>query len=283
MKNTTIPLGKTLYFLLMFGLLIWGSSCERVIDLELDGVNNPVFIIQGEVIDREGRSYVRIQKSQDYYDISEAPLFSGAEVIIRDDRGGEFRFEESSEIPGNYFPADPNFKGEIDVTYSMEVNAEGKTYRSSSKMPPNAEIDSLVIRFQKASIFRDEGYYFYFFGKEPQERKDWYRWKTYKNDSLYDGPDDILIADDEFVQGEIDNLEFPYNFELGDTIRLEQYATTEEVFEYYDGLLDVIFNDGGLFSPPPVNPPTNIEGNNVTGVFSAASMIDETVIVEDEE
>jgi len=48
-------------------------------------------------------------------------------------------------------------------------------------------------------------------------------------------------------------------------------------------LVNLLFNDGGLFSPPPENPRTNIrvlEGNGeVLGYFMVSPVLTETVVI----
>lgn len=266
-------------FLLLVATSFLHFSCEEVIELELEGTEEPLIVIQGQVVDTAGYSHVLITESLDFYNPTKAPRISNAQVSVTDDLGNVQLFREDSA--GFYVPVDPNFRGEVGRIYSLRVEAKGKVLTASSELLPVTQIDSLVTRYVENRPFRDDGYYLYFFAKEPPNEENFYRWKVYRNDTLFDEFDDILLADDEFVQENIENLELPYAFEVGDTVALEQYSLNEEVFNYYNELLTLAFNDGGLFSPPPVNPPTNIEGG--LGVFSASSLIRVVEIIEAEE
>ncbi|MEM6298524.1 MAG: DUF4249 domain-containing protein [Bacteroidota bacterium] len=271
---------KKLWYL--FPFLFTAFACEQVIDLELDSTDEPLVVIQAEVIDTAGYSYAQITQSLDFYNPTAAERITNANVQVTDDLGNIFPFSEGAELDGIYLPEDPSFRGEVGRTYTLTVQANGQIFTATSELLPVTQIDSVVTRFVEESIFRDEGYYLYFFAQEPPNEDNFYRWRVYRNDTLFDEFDDILLADDEFVQENIENLELPYAFELGDTVALEQYSLNEEVFDYYNELLTLAFNDGGLFSPPPVNPPTNIQGGGL-GIFSASSLVREVIIVEEDE
>ena len=95
------------------------------------------------------------------------------------------------------------------------------------------------------------------------------------------------MASDEFVNEELNDLEFPFAFQLQDTLRLEMYSLELSMFNYYNELLTILFNDGGLFSPPPVNPVSNIK--NLTdprkpplGYFQASPVVAEEVVIQDD-
>ncbi|WP_291720985.1 DUF4249 domain-containing protein [Bernardetia sp.] len=240
-------------YILLF-IIIAFSSCEEVIDLELRGKDDPALIVEAEVVDVEGYSFVRLGESLDFYDPSEEPKVSGAIVSVTDQNGNKMDFLESSEEAGLYLPQDSNYKGVVGNTYNLRIEYKNEAFTSESTIFPTTDIDSVQIRFVPESRFQDEGYYLFFYAKEPQETRDYYFWRNYVNDTLiYDNAGDLLYSADDAVGENIDGLQLPYAYELGDTVRLEQYSITKEAYDYYDDLVDVVFNDGGLFSPPPVN------------------------------
>ena len=279
MKNISF-LNKS--FILLF-MLVAFSSCEEVIDLPLKGADSPALIVEAEVIDVKGYSFVRLSETLDYYDPKEAPKVSGAIVSVTDQDGNKMNFLENSEELGLYLPQDPEYKGVVGNTYNLSIEYKGKTFTSESKIYRVTGIDSLQIRFVPETRFQDEGYYLYFYAKEPQDTQDYYFWRNYTNDTLnYEDAGDLIFASDQGIGEDIDGLQFPFIYEAGDTVRLEQYSITKEAYDYYNDLTTVVFNDGGLFSPPPVNPRTNIKGGNVLGVFMTSSMLSETIYVPKE-
>ena len=269
-------------FILLF-LLLSFSSCEQVIDLPLRGKDSPALIVQAELVDVKGYSFVELSKTLDFYDPSEQPKASGAIVSMTDQNGNTMNFLESSERLGFYFPQDSEYKGVVGNTYNLSIEYEGEIFTAESKIYRTTNIDSVQIRFTPGTRFQDEGYYLYFYAKEPQDTKDYYFWRNYRNDTLiYDDVGDLIFANDEGIGENIDGLQFPFIYEAGDTVRLEQYSLTKEAYDYYNDLTSVVFNDGGLFSPPPVNPRTNIKGTNVLGIFMTSSMVSLTTFVPEE-
>src|SRR5690606_40354016 len=122
-------------------------------------------------------------------------------------------------------------------------------------------------------LFRDEGYYIKVYGEIPFEDDNYYRIRIIENDTLKDGQDDYLLFDDTFGLKFFDQgLELNYDFSAGDTVDLELYRLNQKPYTYFVQLVNLFYSDGGLFSPPPQNPDTNIEVVNghvdVLGYFS---------------
>ncbi|MCC5946448.1 MAG: DUF4249 domain-containing protein [Bernardetiaceae bacterium] len=279
------------FILLIVGVFLMSFllySCEKVIDLELEGTDNPFYVVDAHVVNYKGYSFVKLTQTMDFYAPGSTPRISNAQITVTDDLGNSERFLEKPDSAGYYVPENPDYKGEIGRTYTLRIEVGDEVFDAESTIFRTTDIDSVVVRFVPGNFFRDEGYYLYFFAYEPPETRDFYRWKTYRNDTLiYENVSDILIASDELVGSEIENLELPYRFDMGDHVRLEQYSLTEEAYNYYDQLISSFFNDGGLFSPPPVNPRSNIRGGRVIGIFSTSAMvwreitITEDIVVED--
>lgn len=265
------------YILVLFALIISLTSCETVIDLELDGRDSPLVVIEANVINKEYLSFVKLSESINFYTPKAPPALSGANVSVSDDLGNIEIFLEDSL--GTYLPQDPEFKGQIGQTYHLKVEVNGQTYTAHSELLPVANIDSLTSYEVIDEPFKDDGFYVGFYAKEPQDTDNWYLWKAAVNGVYFSDFEDLMFADDQFVGADINNLELPFTFALGDTVLFEQHSITEEVYQYYSQLQDIYFSDGGLFSPPPVNPITNIEGGAV-GIFITSAMDSKEIIVK---
>jgi hypothetical protein len=60
---------------------------------------------------------------------------------------------------------------------------------------------------------------------------------------------------------------------------VEIYSLTREQFVYFTDLANILNSDGGMFSPPPANPRSNISGGalglfQVSGISRASILID---------
>lgn len=117
--------------------------------------------------------------------------------------------------------------------------------------------------------------------QEPQDREDQYLFKFYRNDTLVrDFPTDIYVAEDELLGGNIAELEIAGYYAVGNVSRVEMYSLTREAFVYYSDLSNLLNGDGGMFSPPPVNPRSNIS-NGALGYFQVSAIDVEELVVYD--
>jgi hypothetical protein len=78
-------------------------------------------------------------------------------------------------------------------------------------------------------------------------------------------------------------LELGYAFQKNDRVRLELYRLNKDAFVYLSQLVNLLFNDGGLFSPPPQNPTSNIRvvsgKGEVLGYFAVSPLLSRTVVI----
>ena len=132
--------------------------------------------------------------------------------------------------------------------------------------------------YEKATSLVEEGYYLSIGANSPDPNiVNYFRWKVYEGDSLYNGVNDIIVARDDYFEGEF-QFQFPYPFELGDGVKVEMYSLNKDAYDYYQGFVTVLQSDGGLFSPPPVNAPSNIS-ERALGLFQACSVVSSEVII----
>ncbi|MFP4089614.1 MAG: DUF4249 domain-containing protein [Cyclobacteriaceae bacterium] len=269
------------------------SSCQEIVDIELP-VEDPRLVIDGHVYywpdqPEKNEARVVVSTSGNYYDEDTFNPVNNAQVEIEDVVSGQiYELPPLEDEPGTYL----NTSLPIDSgrTYRLHLAYGNEQYEASGTVLPIAQLDSFSYKYREASLLLDSGYYFFFSGRTPKERGiNYYRFKIYENDSLYDQPEDYLIQSDELLRAQIDTLQLAnYAFELGDTVRIEMYSLNKDVFDYYNELLELLFNDGGLFSSPPRNPDSNIV--NVTdplraplGFFQVSSVLSGGAIVEEKE
>ena len=106
-----------------------------------------------------------------------------------------------------------------------------------------------------------------------------------ENDTLKNQRDDYLLFDDTFGLNFFEEgLELGYAFEENDKVRLELFRLNRDAFDYLSQLVNLLYNDGGLFSPPPQNPTTNIkvvQGDpEVLGYFVVTPVLSKTVVIQ---
>lgn len=261
-------------------------SCEE--DIRLDISQAPAqFVIEGLVTNRMDQHFVRLSESVSFYDTNITPKVSTATVQIEDSEGNVFTHVHNPnnhpDSVGYYLPTTP-YQGKIGNSYTMTVNLDGTTYTATDHLSSVTEIDSLSIRIDEDELDDpdDEGRFFeiLFYAIEPQDTKDFYLFKFYRNGELLkDNPEDIYYSDDDVLGETINDIPTAGYFAEGESGTVEIYSLSREAFVYYFDLESVLNNDGGLFNQPPVNPRTNIN-NGALGFFQTSAINSKSIIVE---
>ncbi len=262
-------------------IVFLSTGCREIIELKLPSAPEKL-VIEGLVTDNEGPYTVVLSTVGDYFENNSPPTVSGAKVTISDISSGMSEILAEGE-PGHYKTS--SLRGTAGNTYQLQVEVNGEIFISTATMPIAPIFDSLNYKYQPESTFRDEGYYIYFYGKTDKSQINYYRWLVYENDSLYNDRSDYILATDEFIQENVRGLEFPYAFNEGDTVRITMFGLNREVYNYFNELVNLLFNDGGLFSSPPVNPTSNIRNetnprNVPLGYFQVSPSTSREIIIK---
>lgn len=248
-------------------------SCEETIVLDLDQTPSRL-IVEGLITNIEGKQYVRITKSVDFYKEGKATPVNDATVTVTDDLGERISFTNATNN-GMYLPP-ADFVGSVGRTYKLMVEFENEIYEAEDEMMPVTHFDSVGYQLNQDE-FEDPDeigkvYELVIYAEEPQYRKDYYLFKFYRNDSLkIKESTDIYFSDDTVLGERIDALTSPVFFGEGDTAEIQMLSLSRRGYLYYNDLQFLISSDGGMFSPPPANPRTNLS-NNALGFFQVSAM-----------
>lgn len=276
---------KNLFIYISVALLL--TSCEEPITLDLDQTPSRI-VIEGQVTNVAGRQYVRVTRSADFYQSGVTDRIPNAQVTITDDAGEEIQLVHnpggSEDSVGYYLPAG-DYVGVIGRTYTMTVELDGQTYTGSDIMPPVTAIDSIgwqVNRFRERDEPSDGKIWeLLFYAREPRETEDNYLFKFYRNDSLtYTNETDVYIFNDYGIGERIEGFPSPVYYAPGDKGRVEMYSITRDGFLFFNDMFTIMNSDGGMFSPPPANPRSNITGGAL-GFFQVSAMVSSEVVVEE--
>jgi len=274
---------KKIFNILIISMLIL-SSCEEVVQLDLDSVD-PVVIIEGMVTDQETWQYVKVSKSIDFYDDNPNNFVGNATVTVSD---GTVTYNynhnplNKEEHKGLYFSETP-FAGEVGKKYTLSVTVDGITYTAVDELFPVTAIDSLTYQVNEEEMEDPEEpnhiYEILFYAHEPQDREDFYLFKFYRNDTLVrDDPTDIYFSNDDLLAEEINGIEIAGYYQIGDVGKVEMYSISNAGFVYYNDLINLLQSDGGMFGSPPVNTRTNISGGAL-GFFQCSSVVSSSIEV----
>ena len=262
-------------------------SCQE--EVQLDFGNTPKKpVIEAIWTDDASENQIKITYTRDYYDTLDNEIAKNASVSIKDNASGEtvdFTFVEEL---GYYLPSD-NQEAVIGHQYTLQVLLDGNEYTSEGITQEPPILDSITYVFEEERFFADEGYFLTLYGKIPFDDGNFYRLLITKNDTLLNSSNDYFLFDDTFGNDILDNgfVLNGFAFEEKDKIKLQLIRLNENAYDYLSQFVSLLFNDGGLFSPPPENPKSNIVASNgdgqVLGYFMTGSLISKTITIEGEE
>jgi hypothetical protein len=279
---------------ILLSVIISVFACQELIDLDLTQ-SAPKVVIEGQITDQSGPHKIKVSRTTNYYDTAGIPPVSDAVVQLLDD-------SENLIEQFNYYPEDSSFRssenwaGEVGQTYILSVEADGDIYQAKGKILENATLDSLYFLSSETlealgqNVLGDDGYYLFANGVIRGDGIQYYRLQVKVNDTLKNTRGDIAnsVLSSELFGREFVGLPIPGTFQASDTIDLSLASLSEDTYRYYIEFINLLFNDGGVFSPPPVNPTTNIV--NITtpnkfalGFVQFSSVLNEQVIIPEEE
>ncbi len=273
-------------FVAILGILLF--SCQEEVNLPLASLDEDIPVIEASWTDVNFYNEVKISKAQNYFDTTNRPYIEDAEVYI---------LERSSQRRINFFffpqtasfrPVNPQEVARVGEAYELHVIWQENEFVANGLMLAPPIVDSLTYAFQPKRLFRDEGYYIKVYGQIPFEDNNYYRIRIIENDTLKNDRGDYLLFDDSFGLSFFEEgLELGYAFKARDEVRLELYRLNQDAYNYLNQLVSLLFSDGGLFSPPPQNPDTNIRvlkgGTDVLGYFMVSPVLTHSLKIEEKE
>ena len=248
-------------------LIIVFSSCQKVIDLDLNSAS-PQIVIEGNVYDKTGPYLVKISQTVNFDESNVFPPVTGATVEISDDAGNSEVLIEASS--GNYISS--SLQGIPGRTYTLSVASNGKIYTATSTMPNPVNIDSIDL---EKSMFGNDKLVSVNFN-DPANINNYYRLIEFINNEQQPG---FNVTDDNLNQGKIIRYSFMSagngsKLVIGDNVTVWLESIDKGVYDYFR----TAGNDGGQSSSPS-NPTSNIS-NGALGYFNACSVHAISIIVQ---
>jgi hypothetical protein len=271
---------SNILFTLAASLLLF--SCEKTVTLDIEE-STANLVIEAQVTDLADHNYVKISRTNAFYDTGETPRVENATVTVEDSDGNIFTFSHDADSAGFYFPETP-FAGEIGKSYKLRVLVDGIEYTAQDELVRLVPIEKLEYRInpdeQNDPEVPGRFYELLLSVVEPKDTKDYYLFKSYRNDTItYQNETDIYYSDDELIGEKLDGIPMPVYYSKGDLARVEVFSLSRDAFVFYRDLQKLLNNDGGLFGTPPANPRTNIS-NGALGFFQVSAVQMGELVIE---
>src|SRR5688572_8129411 len=178
------------------------SSCEDVVQIKLDE-GSKLFVIDAFVDNLPGKQKIRVTTNDSYFSNRQAPPVPNASVLLKDLTSGvDYTFVYEGDGNYVYNVASTDTIARLNHQYELNVTIDGSLYKALATQKRTAKIDSIGREYFNG----DNG-----FGGPPQEpfyfctlfakdkvdaNTDYYRIKTYRNDTLFSGSGDLNICID---------------------------------------------------------------------------------------
>ena len=273
---------RYLKFIALLTIAAGFFACEEVVEIDVNQ-SPPQLVVDGLLTDEDTFHTVRISTTANFNGES-GQVITGAAVQVRDNMGNIFNYIHNptgaDSLDGMYY-SEQKFAGVTGRIYDLEVLINDLTLTASDTLLPITEIDSLVIREDPFADPNDENGRFYqvlLYAAEPQETRDFYYFRFYR-DSVIVADNSVFAFDDEPLGDRLDGLPSPVNFAEGEYASVEIYSLSREQFVFYTDLGNLLNSDGGMFSPPPANPRSNIQGGAL-GLFQVSGLRRAGLLIE---
>ena len=272
---------KKATLLIVFLISVFFSSCEEVVDVDLDTAP-PKLVIAAAINWAKGstgaQQTIKLTTTTGYFE-NEIPTVSGATIYIENSTGERFNFNEASGT-GQYVCL--NFKPVIDEQYTLTVISNGNTYTATETMKSIAPITRLEQNNEGGFTGKDiEIRAFY---NDPANADNYYLYKYAYSNKI---TSNYYVDEDKFFQGnEFFSLSDDDELEPGDNIQIVHYGISKQYYNYMSILVSIAgSNVGGPFQSPPATVKGNImntteKSNYPLGYFSLSETDSRTYTIE---
>lgn len=289
---------KQFYLATFFSALLLFSSCEDVVQVELDN-GATLYVVDAFLNNKPETQTIVLTTSDNYFSNQAAPIVPNASVTLTDVTGNKvYNFQYSSNGKYTYDAASLGAIDGENHVFELSVIINGVNYTSMGTQKRTAVIDSISSVYTEDPGFGAEPVYncFLWARDKVDQVADYYWIKTYRNDTLFAEPGDLNMAIDgtngEVFDPNADTLDFTppsiflgfASFQKNDVCRVEVHSISRECYNFLTQAVTQIQN-GGLFATTPENVKTNIvtpssAGIKAIGWFNIAKVETEVKLVQ---
>ena len=275
----------------IFVLSIGVMSCDEEVDLTLPAAPERL-IVEGRVEkiigETDYQQQVTLSTLNDFFDQSQTPRVTDAQVSVRDSEGNIFNYSPDPAVPGRYF--NDELRGETGETYTLTIQWRDETYEATETLRAVPALDSVYQKFEEENTFEDGGIKLAVDFVDPAGQENYYFWELYsdgQNQILADpGNSGNVIAKDEFWDGQRIEGYFPNEervFTAGDEVIVRHIGISKQTYDYLFLLFEQTGQTGQLIDVPPALIKGNIRNltnqENIAMGYFGASEVDEAFLL----
>ncbi|SEM81229.1 protein of unknown function [Mucilaginibacter gossypiicola] len=262
------------YYILTACILLFASSCTKVVDLKLNDESGKL-VIEGNITNGTGPQIFKLSTNVPFTNTNTYPAVSGATITVTDQAGNSYLFVEG--VAGTY--TNTQLTGIPGNTYTMTALIKEITYTAVSTMPQVVTLDSLSSKNQAISTGDNPKKQVTAYYRDPAGLANQYRFVEYVNGVQVK---DVFATNDQFNDGLATNMVLRGGdgdenaIHAGDTVTVEMQCIDHPMYLYWLTLSQQSqVGPGG--SVTPSDPPTNITPVTL-GYFSAHTTQTKTIV-----
>jgi hypothetical protein len=257
--------------LILLTLIIIGfTSCEKVIDVDLNEAN-PVIAIEGSFSAEDSTVRVKISLTANYFGTNQPASVSDATVTIIDQNG----ITSSVPLIGDGYYELQNYIPSFNTVYTLNVVHNGQSYSAQCKLFSAVPLNPLSYEYFPSFFGSDPGYAVFLNFDDPIGIENYYQIVLTKNDTTLNTIPDYYTQDDQLTDGNTVSRPLFTLFDIADTIDLEFRSIDKKVYDYINEIQATI----GGNSSAPANPTSNWS-NKALGYFNAYSSSKGSIIIQ---
>lgn len=268
---------KRYYILILFGLF----SCETE-DVPRTGAGN-LLVVQGWFTDLDTFQTVKLSLSQDFLVNEQETYVQDAGVFVSGNNGESYAYDYVGN--GVYQTRDKE-KASSGVNYTLTITlSDGRIITSpGERMKRAPSIDTLGYDYYERPSEENQNiieqvYYPILQFQDPGSYSNYYRIKAYKNDTLFAQPENMILINDRFFNGNKPKIENEFallEYFRNDSISLELHEISRDGYEFLRLLKSQTTSLGSASSvtPSPINSNLQYLNSNeaVLGYWGTASI-----------
>lgn len=253
-------------------------SCLDIIEMEVKSFE-PMIVVDGEINNVDEYQTIRLGISQPYF---QSHSTIGLEQVVIE------LFEDNVPV-GTYIYSEEgeyllHHTGKTGSAYRIEISLPDlKEYDHLSEkvissetevLHPVSEITALMYEYKPESLIFEEGYYLLIDTFDPIGKGNNYRWKVQVNGVLSNDPRQILILEDDRVDGNVINgLDLTFEpFQEDDVVVVYQQSISNPFYKFLFDIYMQSLTQESFFDSPAFNPKSNLISDiPVAGYFNASA------------
>jgi hypothetical protein len=257
-------------------LLIFCEGCEEIFDFPEKRIYEKYPVIEALFTDKLDHQRIRVSFSTQFEDSISCLPVEDALVKIADIDGDTAIFQHVGNgwYTSNEMVALPNKE------YKLLVQIDTTLYQSTSVMETVNGLDSITYSYQQNSNSLDFSYHLKMYaGITDPDNPKYYQCHIYKNKELITKGNNMIMSSD-YGTTSFNGVEISSGFSIGDTLDVELYSLTKEVFDYYVYIYsDLLFNNNNNDMDFRTNPPLQFSPQAL-GYFQISSVSSKTLIIK---